>query len=151
MALTLLEELGGIIDALDAGGVDYALVGALALAVHGSPRATTDIDLLVRPEDVERALQAVHPLGYALPAQRMRFSSGVTVQRVTKVQAGEALTLDLILAEGALERPWASRSHIEALDRQLMVVSRGALVEMKALSGRLQDLADIRKLQGEDE
>jgi hypothetical protein len=81
----------------------------------------------------------------------MRFASGVTVQRVTKVSGGEAFTLDLLLAEGPLEAAWNSRVEVEALDRKLVVVSREALLRMKALAGRLQDLADIRRLQGLDD
>lgn len=151
MALTLLDEFRAIVDALRAGGVECALVGALAVAVHGAPRATTDVDLLIRPEDLERGLSAVRPLGYDLPALRMTFASGVTVQRVTKVQEGEALTLDFLLAEGALVEAWRSRIEVEALDRRFWVVSRDALLRMKALSGRLQDLADIRRLEGDED
>jgi len=150
MALRLIDEFGSIVDALSGERIEYAVVGALALAIHGAPRATTDVDLLLRPEDIDRALAAVQPLGYRLPAQRMTFAGGVTVQRVTKVHEGEALTLDLLLAEGPLARAWSSRTVVEAIGRRLSVVSRDALVEMKAQSGRLRDLADIRLLQGED-
>jgi hypothetical protein len=103
------------------------------------------------PADVDRALEAVRPLGYAFPARRMPFSSGVTNQRVTRIEAGESLTLDLVLADGALARTWASRTEVEALDRRLRVVTREGLMEMKALSGRLRDLADIERLQGDEE
>jgi hypothetical protein len=49
--LALIDELGAIVDALAAEGVDYAL----ALAIHGVPRATIDDDLLLRPEDLGMA------------------------------------------------------------------------------------------------
>jgi hypothetical protein len=149
LTASLLDEFQLIIDSLNAAGVDYAVAGALALAIYGAPRATTDIDLIVAPADVERVLDAVRPLGFALPAQPMKFSSGIRVQRVTKVVEGNAMTLDLLLAEGPLESAWSSRVTVEALDRKLSVVSRQALVEMKALAGRLQDLADIARLQGD--
>jgi hypothetical protein len=45
-------EIKNLTAALDAAGVDYALCGGVALAIHGVPRATQDIDLLVRPEDL---------------------------------------------------------------------------------------------------
>jgi hypothetical protein len=81
----------------------------------------------------------------------MTFKSGVTVQRVTKVHEGDSLTLDFLLADGPLRRAWDSRQTVEAGDRPLRVVSRAELIAMKALSGRLRDLADIRRLQGEDD
>ena len=46
MAVDLLDELRALLATLDEQGLEYALVGALALAVHGAPRATTDIDLI---------------------------------------------------------------------------------------------------------
>jgi hypothetical protein len=151
VALDILEEMRGVVCALEADQVDYALVGAFALAIHGAPRATTDIDLLIRPEDVDRVLALVKPLGFSLPAQPMTFRSGVSVQRVSKVVGEELLTLDLLLAAGQLGDAWASRTAIEALGTTLRVVSREQLIQMKALAGRLRDLADIERLQGDQD
>ena len=52
MAFDLIAELEQLVDALHADAAEYALCGGLALAVHGHPRATKDIDLLVRAEAV---------------------------------------------------------------------------------------------------
>ncbi|MES1208434.1 MAG: hypothetical protein ABUS79_21050 [Pseudomonadota bacterium] len=49
--LDLVQELTDVIACLDQGGVPYALCGGLAMAVHGYPRATVDIDLLVLAKD----------------------------------------------------------------------------------------------------
>lgn len=58
------ERFLAVLRALDREGVDYALVGATALGLHGIVRATEDIDLFVRPqadnvERLRRALRAV--------------------------------------------------------------------------------------------
>jgi hypothetical protein len=53
--IDLYDELSGIIDDFSRRGIDYALCGGLALAAHGIPRATMDIDLLVPPESLENA------------------------------------------------------------------------------------------------
>src|SRR5690606_3415455 len=45
--MELVSEFERIIDALQASGVDYAVCGGVALAIHGQPRATRDIDLLL--------------------------------------------------------------------------------------------------------
>ncbi len=50
--MDLHDELVSLVGALDAAGVDYALIGGLAVAVWGVPRFTQDIDLLVRREDL---------------------------------------------------------------------------------------------------
>ena len=57
MAIDLFEETMGLLAELERHGVPYAVAGALALAIHGVPRATTDIDLLVRRDDVEATLE----------------------------------------------------------------------------------------------
>ena len=54
--MTLFDELRGILEALESAQVPYALVGGLAVAVWGAPRATKDIDLLIRREDLPAAL-----------------------------------------------------------------------------------------------
>jgi hypothetical protein len=41
----LFQELKNVTAALDAEGIDYALCGGVALAIHGVPRATQDIEL----------------------------------------------------------------------------------------------------------
>ena len=45
----LYQEFAALIRALEAGRVDYAVAGGLAVAIWGVPRATQDIDLLVPP------------------------------------------------------------------------------------------------------
>jgi predicted nucleotidyltransferase len=45
--------------ALERGGVEYVLIGGVASSVHGRPRATDDIDILVDPRDADRALAAL--------------------------------------------------------------------------------------------
>ena len=51
--------------ALKRGGVPYVLIGGIASSVHGRPRATDDIDLLVDPRDAERALETLGASGFA--------------------------------------------------------------------------------------
>lgn len=47
-------------------GVDYLIVGGYAVAYHGAPRVTGDIDMFVRPaaENYARLLQALHDFGF---------------------------------------------------------------------------------------
>jgi hypothetical protein len=49
----LHDAARAIAGAFDAAGIPYAVAGALALAVHGHARMTTDVDILVRREDLE--------------------------------------------------------------------------------------------------
>jgi len=87
LGLTLYDELRNVLRALDEDGVEHALIGALAVAVWGAPRATKDIDLLIRGDDLARALESVARVGFTLRALPMTFKDGTEVQRVNKVDA----------------------------------------------------------------
>ena len=149
-ALDLYAELEAIVDALDAASIEYALCGALALAVHGSPRATKDVDLVIAPGDVGRTKDVLRAVGYTLAAAPMAFRSGITVHRVSRVEGRELLTVDLLEAAGPLDAILATRSRVPWAGRTLAVVSRDALVAMKRLADRPQDRADLAAL-GEDD
>jgi hypothetical protein len=145
--MTLLEQLATIVRALDDAGIEYALVGGLAVAVWGAPRATKDIDLLVRPESVDDVVACVERFGFRLRALPMTFRDGMQLQRVSKIEDGALLTLDLILVDANLEPVWTSRVKLELDGAPIWVISRAALIQMKIAAGRPQDVADIEKLE----
>lgn len=148
--LDLEQELGSIIDALSAEEIEYALCGGLAMAVHGAPRATIDIDLLVREEDVERIRVAVGRLGFTFRAFPMTFAGGnVRIERVSKIDPadGETLILDLLLVTPELEAAWRGREIRPWRDGFLTVVSRTGLIQLKTYRSSTQDRADIERLE----
>jgi hypothetical protein len=77
----------------------------------------------------------------------MRFADGMELQRVSKVDAGGLLVLDLILVNANLEPVWRTRQRVSIEGGGLWVVSRSGLIQMKAAAGRAQDLADVERLQ----
>ena len=141
MAINLYEELGRLTSAFEDSGIDYALVGALALALHGAPRATADIDILVRPESVAEVIRLVKGQGFQFEALPIRFSAE---------DPHEALTVDVLLVNPNLEGVWASRRRLESNFGHLWTISRDALIQMKTWAGREQDLADLRRLEDLD-
>jgi predicted nucleotidyltransferase len=148
--LDLFEEFRQLVAALRAAQIDYAVAGALAVAVYGAPRATTDIDLIVREEDLESVRVLAAELGFDLAASPMDFESGVSVRRFTKLAGGEALTLDLLLARGPVVEPFEDRQERATDFGPIWVVSLESLLAMKALAARPRDLDDIRRLREQD-
>jgi hypothetical protein len=146
----LLDALREVTQALAAERVPYALVGGLALAVHGVQRATADIDLLVLESDLDRVYAAVEPLGFRFRAHPLSFADGTELRRVTRVEGKQAVTLDLLLAVGPLQPLWGQREERAADWGPLSVISRDGLIAMKTLAGRPQDLADLSKLAEDD-
>lgn len=147
--MDLYEELTALVDALSAASVDYALCGGLALAVHGHPRFTKDIDLLVRPEDLDRILRIVEQCGYLDHAGRIPFEQ-VTVYRTSKIHGTEFLTLDLLQLAPIFDDVWSTRQFVRWETRLIQVVSAAGLAKMKRLAARDQDLVDLKKLGYDD-
>jgi hypothetical protein len=149
--VNLVDELHAISAALVDAGLRHAVCGGVAVTVHGATRSTKDIDILILPGDLSRALEVVRPLGYRFAALPMVFDEGTerarTVQRVSKLDGGEHLVLDLLLAEASLEGLLDGSVKVELPQGPLVVVSREALIRMKRQAGRPQDLADIEKLE----
>ena len=157
VSFDLIAELENLAQAFEEAGLEPALCGGLALAIHGHPRATMDIDWLLREGDVDGALDVARRLGFDIPARRMTFGlqGGVTreVRRVSKLdpETNALLSLDLLIVSPELQNVWDSRIHVRWRDRDLCIVSRAGLVTMKKLAGRPQDLADIAALEADDE
>lgn len=153
--MDLVEELLGLIESLHDAGTEYAVCGGIALAIHGFPRFTKDIDLLVRVADLDRVRTAASQRGYSLEGGRMSFGAGTQTARemlrLSKAEGSDLLTLDLLLVSPALEDAWKSRWRIEWRGRQVSVVSRDGLVQMKRISGRPQDLVDVDRMLGPSE
>lgn len=146
--MDLFAELAHLTQALSAANVDYALCGAVALAIHGAPRATKDIDVLAREGDLTRLRDVARAQGFDIEALPMTFStSGVTVRRFTKLHAGESLMLDVLVAGGPLESVFDSRVELPFDGGSLWVVSRAGLVTLKLAAARPQDLVDIQRLR----
>jgi hypothetical protein len=148
--VTLFDELTALAAALEQAGVSYALVGGLAVAVWGVPRATQDIDLLVPGDALPGALDVAARLGFVTRALPMRFTDGMEVQRVTKARDADLLVLDLILVDARLEPVWQTRQRLTIEGGSLWVVSREGLIRMKLTAGRPQDMADVHRLEEMD-
>ena len=155
--MDLFAEVVGLAGALDAASIDYAICGGIALAIHGAPRATRDIDILARESDLSRLRTVLHARGFTIEALPMIFSStGVSIQRFTRIDPdGATLMLDVLLAEGALATVWDTRTRVTLELGELSVVSRDGLISLKVTAGRPQDLVDIQRLKevsrGEDD
>jgi hypothetical protein len=140
-------EFVALVRALEDARVEYALCGALALAVHGAPRATKDIDLIACKEDAASLRGVARSCGYIFEALPMVFSgSGIEVQRFSKLIEGRPLMLDVLWLNDSLQAVWDDRQRLPWNEGELSVVSRDGLITLKLTAGRPQDLVDIQSL-----
>jgi len=152
--LDLLEEFGALMAALETHGVEFAVCGGLAVAVHAHPRATLDVDLLIPAEQLQAAKAVARGLGYGIETGSMVLRPGaVEMERLSKPDpdTGDLLSLDLRIVTPALASVWQTRQRVDWARGSLPVVSREGLIQMKRLRGSGQDLDDIRALEEVDE
>ncbi len=150
--MDLREEALSIAKVLKDSSVPYAFCGAVALAIHGYPRATKDIDILIDPGDLDLVRKLLAEIEYDLDAGLIPFDQGTPherrIFRISKAIGNALITIDLLLAAGVFTPIWEDREVYELDSQQLQVVSRKGLIAMKRIAGRTQDLADIEALEG---
>src|SRR4029077_12469492 len=128
-------------NALSERGIEFAVCGGMAMAIHGFVRATVDLDLLARPEDVDVIKEAVASLGYIIEAE--------SASRVDQTN-GDTMTLDLLVVNAQSSHVWKSRQLVNWRDKPLPVVSREGLIALKRVRRGSYDLADIDRLPIEE-
>jgi predicted nucleotidyltransferase len=97
----LTEVLGEAIRALDKSAIDYLLIGGQASALLGRPRCSSDIDLLVTPEDASPALDALARAGFTVERINPHwlfkaFSRDVLVDLIFKVRGDIYLDAEML-------------------------------------------------------
>ena len=153
--MKLKDELLKIVVSFDKAGIDYALCGGLAVAVHGYPRMTKDIDILIRLESLETAKDALADIEYDLESGLFRFNPNTDKEsqmyRVSRAEGNNLVTLDLMLVAPVFEPVWNDRETVSLGEIVIKVVSKKGLITMKEISGRPQDIADIDALRRLDD
>jgi hypothetical protein len=150
---TLLQEFTDLVAEFNRRQFAYAVCGGWAMTIHGCPRATMDIDVMVRGEDLAEAWQIAEGLGYNVEGLPLHFHDGaIDIRRISKVdvQTKVLFTIDFLLVTEATQNIWRDREDVEWEHGAISTVSRDGLIQLKRLSGRLQDLADIERLENEN-
>ncbi|MBC8329159.1 MAG: hypothetical protein H8E31_10485 [Planctomycetes bacterium] len=144
----LNPDYSDMLSALSGAAVEYLLVGAYAMACHGLPRATGDIDLWVKPSR-ENALRVFRALD-AFGAPRQDLTQSDLERPGTVFQIGVApRRIDLLtaIAGVAFEEAWSGRMTVEIAGLVVPVLGRDQLLKNKEAAGRPKDLADLEELR----
>ncbi len=148
--IDLVGELNLIVATLEEAGLDYALCGGLALAIHGFPRATRDIDFIINPDDLPAIRQAIKRIGFTIDGGILILKKGTEHEfqlwRISRSAGPDLSTIDFILVRSWLLEIWERRQQFVVSDRTLTVVNVDGLRKMKIISARPQDLADLDRL-----
>ena len=128
--------------------VRFLLVGAYAVAVHGFPRATKDIDFFVwaTPENAANLMRALTKFGAPLHdiSEADLSSEGVVFQIGNSPRRIDIMTN---ISGVKFEQAYANKTTISIEGIEVPVISLKDLIANKRASARTQDLADVEKLE----
>ena len=145
----LNPDFKDMLSALSDEGVEFLLVGAYALAAHGRPRATGDLDIWVHPsrENAQRVWRALQRFG--APLQGMPTEDLTTPGMVFQIGVAPH-RIDLMTSIDGVEfcDAWPQRITIAVEDITIPVIGRAHLIQNKKAVRRPQDLADAAWLEG---
>ncbi|HWL09379.1 MAG TPA: nucleotidyltransferase [Planctomicrobium sp.] len=147
------QDFRDMLSALNDANVDFLIVGAYAVAAHGFPRATGDLDIWIRA-DVQTAPKVIRALTvfgaplYDLTVADLSYPSivfqiGVPPGRIDLLTSISGINFD---------DAWPRQIRVEIDGLVLPVISRSDLIANKRASGRPKDLVDLHVLErGQDE
>ena len=141
-----LDMLRALVDA----GAEFLVVGAHAMAVHGVPRATGDLDILVKPstENAARVVAALRAFGAPVDAhdiERADFERPGSVYQVG--QPPRRIDLLTEVSGLAFDDAWVSRVAIDVAGLSIPFLGLEALRRNKHATGRQKDLLDLELLE----
>jgi len=137
-----------MLSALSDAGADYLVVGAHALAAHGHPRATGELDIWVRPTKANagRVWQAIERFG--APRRNLRCEDFCTPDTVFQIGV-EPNRIDILTSIDGVDfdEAWLDRRPTTIAEISFHVLGREQLLKNKRASGRPKDLADVACLE----
>ena len=152
----MASDPGRLIDALVAGGVEFAVIGGVALVLQGSARTTGDLDVCYARDGpnlaaLERALAPLHPtlrgapadLPFRLDAPTLRAGLNFTLS----TDAGDLDLLGEVAGVGGFAEVVRDADTMTLAGRVVRVMSLDTLERAKRAAGRRRDLLDLAEIR----
>ena len=147
----MLSDYKELLSILNAHRVKYLVIGAYAVAIHAQPRATKDLDILVKadPENAKAVFAALAEFGAPLEGLTAAdFGEPGPFFRMGR----EPVAVDILTAIPGVEFDAAWPRRVEGVfdeetNLRANFISREDLLAAKRAAGRRQDLADIEAIE----
>ncbi|MBL7662861.1 hypothetical protein JNK13_08940 [bacterium] len=145
--MALQKDLKEFIKLLNSHKVKYLIVGAHAVAYHGYPRLTGDIDFFIEISSINATrLEAVmKDFGFiGEPFTAEKFMEAHNVFQLGR----QPNRIDLIttISGVAFDQAWSSKVKAELDSLPVYFISKELLIQNKKASGRAKDLLDVKEL-----
>ena len=145
--MELDKDFNEFVELFIAHDVQFLIIGGYALAAHGLPRATGDLDAWVWATDANatKIITALNAFGFA----NVGISVSDFLREDSVVQLGyPPYRIDILTSIDGLEfaEAWASRVMVRINNMDVPFISRDDLITNKTAVGRPQDIADVQRL-----
>lgn len=142
----LPDDFREFLDSLNRNKVKYLLLGGWAVGIHGAPRFTADLDVLIATDEknIQKLQIALNQFGApTVPNEHFKdigrvFRMGRAPIRIEILNQASGITFT-----GCYKR----RKIVDVDGTPITIISRDDLMKNKAASGRDKDIADLRNLQ----
>ena len=147
--IDLYEEFFKLVAQLNAVGVDYAVVGGIAMAFHAEPRFTRDIDILIPADALSSVAPTMNALDYEATSTPWTFSgTPITRHRFARASGDDYLSVDFLVSDWPAIRQMIDDAVLAESDRgRVKIVRKNDLIALKRLRNSAQDQADIDRLR----
>ena len=150
--MEVAPDFDEFIGCLTAHGVEFVVVGAYALAYHGAPRFTGDLDVLIHPtvENASRLLRALEAFGF--PISELTPEAVADKRRLIEMGV-PPVQIHVMSAISGVEWPEIWGGHVDGPfgTRTIPYIGRDTLIRNKRAAARPKDLSDLDALEhGED-
>ena len=146
----MLARLPDVFRCLHARDVRYVVIGGVAAIVHGVPRTTFDVDLLIEAseENASRLLAALSDAG--IGSATLTTAKDLLAHEITIFR--DVVRIDVQTRTPGVDfaGAWERRIERDVAGTKYWLLSRPDLIASKRAAARPKDLADVRVLEGSD-
>jgi hypothetical protein len=143
----VLNRLQGVFSSFNSHNVHYVIIGGIAAVLHGVPRATFDLDVLIEatPENVDRLLKALKQAGFG--TADLVDAKTLLANEITVFSDRVRIDVQTFTPGLSFRDAWKNKETMSFGGQDFFVVSRSDLIAAKRASGRPRDLEDVRILE----
>jgi hypothetical protein len=147
----MLNRLRDVFASFQKHKVRYVVIGGIAAVLHGVPRATFDLDILIEAtqENAQKLLDAL--LEANLGTASLVTAEELLAHEITIFQDRVRIDVQILTPGLEFEDAWQHRENMDYQGQEFFVVSKNDLIASKKAAGREVDLEDIRLLTLNDD
>lgn len=147
----MLNRLQTVFESLQSHDVEYVVIGGIAAVLHGVPRATFDLGILIRPtlSNVNRLLDALRAVGFG--TADLIDAAGILHNEITVFNDRVRIDVQTATPGIVFQEAWSRRETMEYGGQPFFVLCRADLIASKKATGQTRDLEDVRVLELPDQ